>query len=110
MHELQGGCVSQPPACALSRIAAANIARLRMDRGWSQRRLANEAGISPAMAAQTEGGSRNLTLPVLERVAAVLGIEAADLLRAAGPGTKSAATGTEGLRGDRGRFRCCPGW
>src|ERR1039457_3748177 len=85
--------MSQPPACALSRIAAANIARLLMDRGWSQRRLANEAGISLGMASQTEGGRRNLTLPVLERVAAVLGIEAADLLRAA---VKDVATRTEG--------------
>ena len=85
--------MSQPPACALSRTAAANIVRARVDRGWVQRQLADAAGISQGTVALAETGRRNLSLPMLERMAAVLGVEAADLLRAA---VKDAATGTEG--------------
>jgi transcriptional regulator with XRE-family HTH domain len=82
--------MSQPqPACALSRAAVANIIRARTGRGWTQQRLAEAAMLSQGMIGLLETGQRNLTLPTLEKLAWVLGVEAADLLRA---DVKDAAT------------------
>lgn len=50
------------------------IARLRKDRGWSQRSLAKHAGVSWAMIRQLEGGYRPKRSVALARVAAALGV------------------------------------
>jgi hypothetical protein len=49
--------------------------------------------LSQGMVGLLETGQRNLTLPTLEKLAWVLGVEAADLLRVA---VKDAATGEAG--------------
>jgi transcriptional regulator with XRE-family HTH domain len=72
------------PACAASLAAAARVRELRQQAGWTQRRLAGEAGMSAGMVCLLESGHRNFTLPALERVAGALGTDAAALLSRAG--------------------------
>lgn len=72
------------PACATSLTAAARVRVLRKAAGWSQRLLAEEAGVSGCMITMLEGGQRNFTLPVLERVAKALGTDVATLVAPAG--------------------------
>jgi transcriptional regulator with XRE-family HTH domain len=72
------------PACAASLTAAAKVRELREKAGWTQRRLAEEAGMSAGMVCLLEAGYRNFTLSALERVAGALGTDAAALLSGAG--------------------------
>ena len=59
---------------------ACNIRRLRKDRGWSQERYADEAGIHRTYVSDLERGSRNPTMRVLEKLAAPLEVEPGRLL------------------------------
>jgi transcriptional regulator with XRE-family HTH domain len=61
-----------PWVCPSSLTAAVNVRRLRKQAGWSQSRLAREAGMSKCMVCALEAGHRNFTLAVLERMAGVL--------------------------------------
>ena len=70
----------QATACATSLTAGARIRALREEAGWSQRRLGEEAGLSSGAVSFAETGQRNITLPVLERVAEALGTDVASLL------------------------------
>jgi transcriptional regulator with XRE-family HTH domain len=70
----------QAAACATSLTAGARIRALREEAGWSQRRLGEEAGLSHGAVSFAETGQRNITLPVLERVAEALGTDVASLL------------------------------
>jgi transcriptional regulator with XRE-family HTH domain len=71
-------------ACGLSLAAAARMRALRRGLGWSQRRLAEESGISQGMIGALEAGRRNFALPALERAAAALRVWPADLLAGGG--------------------------
>lgn len=66
--------------CAASLTAAARVRVLRRERGWSQARLAEKAGLSLSMTSFLECGRRNWTLPMLERVAGALETTPAALL------------------------------
>jgi transcriptional regulator with XRE-family HTH domain len=68
--------------CGSSLTAAGNMRVLRQAAGWSKNRLAREVGMSVTMVSFLEDGYRNFTLPVLERVAEVLGTSAVGLLTA----------------------------
>ena len=61
-------------------IAAANIRRTRLARGWSQEALAHEAGLHRTFIGHVERGETNLSIDNLERLADALKIRAADLL------------------------------
>ena len=50
------------------------ITEIREKHGLSQAELAQEAGITPAAISQIEKGSRFPTIPVLHRIANVLGV------------------------------------
>jgi transcriptional regulator with XRE-family HTH domain len=67
-------------ACPASLAAGRRIRALRTGLGWSQRRLGEEAGLSSGAVSFAETGQRNITLPVLERVAEALGTDVASLL------------------------------
>lgn len=59
-----------------------NVRRLRNKRGWSQERLAAEAGeIRQALISEIETGRANPTFDTLEYVAAALGVRVYDLLK-----------------------------
>ena len=61
-------------------ILAANLRRLRMQRGWSQEALAARAGIHRTYVSSVETGQRNIAIDNICRLAWALGVEGADLL------------------------------
>jgi transcriptional regulator with XRE-family HTH domain len=66
-----------PAAHALAR----RIRLLRTKRGWSQERLAEEAGIHRVYLAGIELGQRNPSLRNLENLARALGVTLPDLFK-----------------------------
>lgn len=56
------------------------LRRLRMDRGLSQRQLAQLAGVTPAAISQAEAGRRGLSLDTLVPLCESLGVSLDDLL------------------------------
>jgi transcriptional regulator with XRE-family HTH domain len=62
---------------------------LREERGWSQLRLADEAGVRQATISLLESGKvRRLDTEVLDRLAAALGVKPLDLLANEPPAPK----------------------
>ena len=59
---------------------AANMKRLRKERGWSQESWADEAGLDRTYISGIERVVRNPTITVAERVALALGCRMGDLL------------------------------
>ena len=59
---------------------AANMKRLRKERGWSQEALADEAGLDRTYISGIERIVRNPTVTVIERIGAALGCRLGDLL------------------------------
>jgi transcriptional regulator with XRE-family HTH domain len=55
------------------------VKRLRDERGWSQTRLAVEAGMSVSGISMIENGHRNLSTATLAKLAEALGVEVRDL-------------------------------
>ena len=52
---------------------------LRLDRGLSQERLANDIGMTQSYLAEVENGKRNVSMVNLERIARGLGMTVRDL-------------------------------
>ena len=61
-------------------VLAANIIRLRRERGWSQEGLAFECGLHRTFIAHVERQARNISLDNMERVANALGVPIYTLL------------------------------
>ena len=59
---------------------AANMKRLRKERGWSQEALAAEAGLDRTYISGIERKVKNPTVTVVERVAKALNCSLGDLL------------------------------
>jgi transcriptional regulator with XRE-family HTH domain len=59
---------------------AANVKKLRKERGWSQEALADEAGLDRTYVSGIERVVRNPTVTVVERVALALRCRLGDLL------------------------------
>jgi transcriptional regulator with XRE-family HTH domain len=75
--------VSTPNRKASQRIRyrlADNVVRLRHARGFTQRELAEQCGMSPSYIGDVEQGTVNITLANLEALAAGLNCGGADLL------------------------------
>lgn len=84
-------------------VVARNVMRLRMQRGYTQQRLAEELGVKQPRIAQIESASANVQIDTLDRLAAVFGVEPARLLqpeKAAPPQNRSreAKPGVEATR------------
>lgn len=63
------------------RALAANLVRLRDERGWSQEDLAHESDVKPFTAiSKFERGIRNPTVTTVERLARALGVSIGELL------------------------------
>jgi len=60
---------------------AAVIRLRRLEREWSQERLALEAGMKPSEVSHLESGRRNPKVGTLERLAKALGVRSSDILR-----------------------------
>ena len=61
-------------------IFAANLRRLRHEKGLAQDDLAYEAGVSRSYLSQLEKGTFYASLKVLEKLAAALGVEPYELI------------------------------
>ena len=59
---------------------AANMKRLRKERGWSQETLADEAGLDRTYISGIERRVKNPTVTVVDRVSVALGCGLGDLL------------------------------
>jgi transcriptional regulator with XRE-family HTH domain len=65
----------------LAQSFGANVRRLRHERGINLEAFADEVGMSYTYVGQLERGQRNPTLDVVERLAAVLGVDPLSLLQ-----------------------------
>lgn len=59
---------------------AANMRRIREERGWSQEAFAAEVGIHRTYATMLESRKRSPTIDVIERMMDALNIDVGDLL------------------------------
>jgi transcriptional regulator with XRE-family HTH domain len=64
----------------LRAVVARNIRLYRQERGWSQERLAHEAGVTAAYVGHLERQRYAASVDVLEKLAAALGIDPAQLM------------------------------
>lgn len=62
------------------RIFAAQVRRLRTERGLSQERLAELTGLHRTYVGSVERGERNISIDNIERLAHALGVSAAELV------------------------------
>lgn len=69
-----------PAATSARSMLAANVIRLRRDRGWSQEALAFECGLHRTFVAHIERQVRNVSVDNIERIAQALGVAVHELL------------------------------
>ena len=65
----------------LRQVFAANLRRLRHAKGLSQEALAHEAGVNRSYMSKLEKGATYVGLEIVGKLARVLGVEPAELLR-----------------------------
>jgi transcriptional regulator with XRE-family HTH domain len=65
---------SRPSELKLGQVLGSRIKELREGRGWSQRALSQELGISKSMVAKYEGGVHTPTVNLLVRLASLFGV------------------------------------
>jgi transcriptional regulator with XRE-family HTH domain len=90
-----------------ARVLAAALPGLREARGWTQKRLAAEAGVPEGAAWQAEQANHRSGLDVTGKLAAVLGMTLEEL---AGPGPEGELTGRQRLGQEVRRLRQDRGW
>lgn len=69
----------------MSRHLQESVGRARKERGWSQRRLADEAGVAVETVRKLESERPSVSLAVLERVAVALEVPVVMLLAESRP-------------------------
>lgn len=69
-----------PEGFEARQILAANLRRLRGERGWSQEELAFESELHRTFVAHVERGVRNISLDNVERLARAFGVQVFELL------------------------------
>jgi transcriptional regulator with XRE-family HTH domain len=73
--------LASPDAPSARGVLAANLIRLRSERGWSQEALAFECGLHRTFVAHVERQARNISLDNLERLAKALGVPTYRLIK-----------------------------
>lgn len=64
----------------MRKLVGRNVARLRLEKGLTQERLAEESGFTQQYLSDLERGRRNPTVVTLYHLATALGVEPAALL------------------------------
>lgn len=64
----------------IGRRLAANMKRLRKDRGWSQEELGDRAGLHRTYISQVERAVKSPTLAAVEKIAVALGVRVGELV------------------------------
>ena len=72
--------MKRTPKSPLRDVLARNMLLLRAEKGWSQERLAEEAGLNRTYLSAVERSEQNISIDNLYRVAKGLGVEAHTLL------------------------------
>lgn len=62
-------------------IFAANLRRIRHDKGYSQEALANEAEVNRSYVSRIERSGSYVSLKTIEKLAAILAVEPAEFLK-----------------------------
>jgi transcriptional regulator with XRE-family HTH domain len=62
------------------RLLARNVKRFRLEKGWSQEELADQAGLHRTYVSGVERGVRNPTITIVAALAKALGVTPAELL------------------------------
>lgn len=57
------------------------IKRLRLEKGWSQKRLAEEAGLSQSFIHSIEVGQKSPTIRSIRKIAKALGVPVEEIIR-----------------------------
>ena len=68
--------VKRTPKSKLRDVIARNLRLLRADRGWSQERLAHEAGLNRTYLSAVERSEQNISVDNIARLASALKVEA----------------------------------
>ena len=79
----QIGADKQRESRTLGEAVGAEITRLRVDRGWSQAKLAHDLGYTERYIGQLERGTKSPTLRTLADLAQAFSIEVSTILRSA---------------------------
>lgn len=58
-----------------------NVRAIRLERGWTQEKLAEAAGIHPVYISYIEQGTRNPSITKILQIARALGCEAAQIFQ-----------------------------
>ncbi len=58
-----------------------NVRTIRLERGWTQEKLAEAAGIHPVYISYIEQGSRNPSITKILQIARALGCEATEIFQ-----------------------------
>jgi transcriptional regulator with XRE-family HTH domain len=69
-----------PMASTINTRFGANLRRLRRDKGISQEKLADLAGLHRTYVSSVERGERNVTLETVEKLAKALGVPMSKLM------------------------------
>lgn len=70
----------KPTSGKVRRVFAAQVRRIRTERGLSQERLADLTGLHRTYVGSVERGERNISIDNMERFAQALGVTVADLV------------------------------
>jgi len=73
--------VKRTPKSPLRDTLARNLRIIRAEKGWSQERLAAEAGLNRTYLSAVERSEQNISIDNLYRVAEGLGVEAFTLIK-----------------------------
>ncbi len=73
--------MKRTPKSPLRDNVARNMRKLRAERGWSQERLAEEAGLNRTYLSAVERSEQNISIDNLYRIAVGLDVESWVLLR-----------------------------
>lgn len=71
--------MKRTPKSPLRDVLARNLRRLRGERGWSQERLAHEAGLNRTYLSAVERSGQNISLDNINKLAVAFGQSAASL-------------------------------